>query len=263
MKQNPQNNEAATKFKLLRNKFEKNVKKAKKMCELLGGKLPLPTRMFDLQHLKSLFSNNDHHQINMTHIQDLCQKRFWMPIIQMPGCNNTSLNDCDWIEDTNRPEKRAQFLQWKPYQPNGRNYQQCVMWKMDDVDFNDQDCDEDYCALCQFQGPTKFNLRGAPKNWMIDDNYIYLPEDQTWDRLVLAGYKKTKIRGSYSTGMWSIEDESLSMSNLGHYNRTQNSDIPIGRFPWHLKQNSGTSKESLYVTYLKLSKVSFAISYRF
>ena len=30
MKQNPQNNEAATKFKLLRNKFEKCVKKAKK-----------------------------------------------------------------------------------------------------------------------------------------------------------------------------------------------------------------------------------------
>ena len=29
MKQNPQNNEAATKFKLLRNKFEKCVKKAK------------------------------------------------------------------------------------------------------------------------------------------------------------------------------------------------------------------------------------------
>ena len=30
MKQNPQNSEAASKFKLLRNKFEKNVKKAKK-----------------------------------------------------------------------------------------------------------------------------------------------------------------------------------------------------------------------------------------
>ena len=30
MKQNPQNSEAATKFKLLRNKFEKYVKKAKK-----------------------------------------------------------------------------------------------------------------------------------------------------------------------------------------------------------------------------------------
>ena len=30
MKQNPQNNEAASKFKLLRNKFEKCIKKAKK-----------------------------------------------------------------------------------------------------------------------------------------------------------------------------------------------------------------------------------------
>ena len=242
---------------------KETYKKAKKTCELLGGKLPLPASLLELQHLKSLFANNDHHQINMTHIRNLCQKRFWMPIIQVPGCNNTILNNCKWIEDANVSQSRATFLQWTPYQPNGRSLQQCVMWDMDDFEYSDQDCDEYYCTLCQFKGPTTFNLRGAPKHSMIDDNYIFLPEDQTWDRLVFAGYKKTKIQWRYNTRMWLIEDESLSMSNLGHYNQTPNSDIPIGRFSWHLKQNSETSEESMYFTHLKLSKVSFSISYMF
>jgi hypothetical protein len=81
-----------------------------RLCNDLGGKMPLPTRSRDFA---ALFGKN-----LSTYLPSECRNIFWLPIV-------TSKNSLSkWVDaNAGKTEKEVDYLPWAYGQPNGK--QQC------------------------------------------------------------------------------------------------------------------------------------------
>ena len=111
------------------------------------------------------------------------------------------------------------FLPWQIGQPNGAGYQECVAMPLNltvngvhKYFYYDVVCKETHCFYCQVCPQLYFILRGLPEQWSkiddnkegIDSNYIYVPEFQHMEGIVLEGYYDHTIWMNKQTHNWEI-----------------------------------------------------------
>lgn len=240
-----------------------NVKLMKKItfeeaastCYQLGGSMPLPTGVEHMEEIIPLENVNE-----TIRKQEACQTH-WIPITQ--GQKLESKDEYNWehYEPGKRNKKLALFLPWHLGQPNGLEFQQCVVMAPETRHYYDVDCKEKHCFVCSLCKHIHFTLRGLPKEltkgensrFGIDSRYIYIPKSHQTNEMRLEGYYDHKISLNQADGQWEIT--TVDNITVGRLARERN--FPFGKNTW----NVTTSKSSNIVAthtkkVLKLSHVS-------
>ena len=125
---------------------------------------------------------------------------------------------------------------------------------MVDNTYVDTACNALLCTLCKFNGSVDFTLHGLHKKSRIDRKYLFIPENQKYNKLTFNGYKTTVISWSYKTSQWKILDTSFKIPDLGHYNISK-FKVVTGRCSWKLTRYWEPNNQTPEVRDLKLSKV--------
>ena len=177
--------------------FLQTYHSAKRLCNNLGGKLPLASRLEDVENWNDTISLVNRFDKEENNVMDgICRNTFWVPIVQ-GGRNNTD-GDFTWIEDNTKERNTVTFLPWEFSQPNGLEFQPCVSISLTTKQIGDYSCnDESFCSLCEFSGSVNFHFHGLPETSTMDHSYIFLPELQTGSQLIFIGHGKNKISWTY------------------------------------------------------------------
>jgi hypothetical protein len=232
--------------------------KSKAACELLGGRFPVATNIEELTNLKSsvnLDGNNDRENITNNGAK-YCKTQFWMPVVQKPGCNPKQ-QQCKWLIDSEQRKDEEMSLPWMPSQPNGGTKQKCVRVYFDELGFGDSSCDSHACTICQFDRSIDFHFRGLHRESVIDQNYIFVPKQQTSEGLIFVGHKTTRIYWSYSTNQWKIWDNAFTPHNLGSNNDPTLPEIVVGKIQWRLTRYWDSNDNTAELRDLKFSRVLY------
>ena len=67
------------------------------------------------------------------------------------------------IESNNVDGNNISFVKWGKGQPNGKEWQQCIVVKFDGKDstyYDDTNCNKQFCSSCQISTENTFKLRG-------------------------------------------------------------------------------------------------------
>ena len=102
---------------------------------------------------------------------------YWLPITQQKQENNDEMYS--WIHHKfNHPNKKegkeVKFLPWELGQPNGLEFQQCVVMAPKTQLYYDVDCKETHCFFCSVCKQLHFFLRGLSEGLSSDkvvDNF--------------------------------------------------------------------------------------------
>ena len=186
---------------------------------------------------------------------DTCNNEFWVPVRQNGKNNKTG--DFIWSEDVSTEKKMVTFLPWEFSQPNGLENQQCVSLSLITKSYGDYACDDNrFCSLCEFHGSVSFHFHGLPKESLIDQNYIFVPNIQHGSGLIFTGYKQYQINWTYGVKQWPISDRSNLSKPVAYYNINQ-SHVAVGKNDWFFHPNVASSPNTRKILPLKLSKVKF------
>ena len=233
---------------------------AKLFCSQLGGQMPMFRKVEDFEDLrKSFYSRNRFDKKGMDML-DACSKRFWVPVIQR-GKDNTT-EEYVWIEDgpkendrdKNERNKVAEFLPWSIGQPNGFEYERCVILTYNNKRYFDVTCERKYCSFCSFDNEIHFTLRGLKESSDVDSKYIFLPRLQKRESFVFMGHLDHYIifyMLENNMEIWDVKTNRIS----GYHNGSNFGDEnpSIGAKKW--KMLNEYSK--LYETSLKFSQVFY------
>ena len=103
-----------------------------------------------------------------------------------------------------------------------------------------------------------FIILGGVATSTRDDDYIFVPELQTAERLTFMGYKQYSITWVYKNDVWEMLDRSNLVSATFD---SSNSDFPIGKGDWCLNnQSSLKSTDCRGSMQLKLTRVIININ---
>ena len=247
-----------------------NVQFTKKMqfdeaaltCQQLGGRMPLPETFEDFEHIVP--SSSPIKLINNTNVtvdsEEVCQTH-WVPIAQGSRYSGSDVYKWTHYRFDKKDGDVVSFLPWELGQPNGLEFQQCVVMGTKTRLYYDVDCKETHCFLCSLCKQLHFTLRGLSEGYSkgednrngIDSRYIYIPRTLQKDRVDLEGYYDHKISAEGDTGQWEIIR--ADTGTVG----TLSSDYPypFGKHVWNLNTSkiSGNVEANTKET-LKLSLVS-------
>ena len=234
--------------------FPESYKNCKKMCQNLGGNLPLPKTLDDTKTINMTLSEKNRKDKNgEDRLQSQCSQEFWVPIIQK-GMDNSS-EEYIWVEDTtDRRPPRASYLPWMLSQPNGQDLQQCVTLSLKSNGYGDLGCERKYCCLCEFEGEVNFHLHGMPDTSDTDTHYIFVPQIQNANELIFIGYKRYQISWKSEQGRWLILDRSDLNNTIGYHNITQEK-VVVGKYEWNLYPDDKSTNKNERQLPLKFSKV--------
>ena len=183
-------------------------KEAVLTCAQLYGTMPFSKDNEDLHELTTLVNSKI-----LGSSKDRCNST-WMPLY-LNGNTNNSTNEglnFELYDKVLKPlESNNLYLPWQIGQPNGLGYQKCVILTVvGNPLYFDVECKELHCFYCQVPSRLYFNLRGLPEADIenfeegIDSRYIYIPESQYHEGLVLEGYYDNTIRQNQSNHNWEI-----------------------------------------------------------
>ena len=234
---------------------EMTFEEATLTCHQLGGMMPLPRNFQEVEDIATLA--NDGSRDGMWECST-----YWLPITQENA--NKVTEDYDWIHhkfnNNGKASKfKVSFLPWELGQPNGLEFQQCVVMAPKTQLYYDVDCKETHCFFCSVCMQLHFFLRGLSKGLSkgndnrngIDSRYIYIPKfEKGTNQMQLEGYYDHKINLNKAANQWEIlraDNSSVgTLSTEQHY--------PFGKHVWNFN-NSGISEISKKKV-LKLSLVS-------
>ena len=248
-----------------------NVQFTKKMqfdeaaltCQQLGGRMPLPNKFQDFEQILPFVTpikliNNTN--LTVVEPEETCQTH-WLPISQ--GNRNQGSDVYEWTHYRfdQQEGKVVRFLPWELGQPNGLEFQQCVVMGTESKLYYDVDCKESHCFFCSLCKQLHFTLRGLSDSISkgednrngIDSRYIYIPKTLQNDKIDLEGYYDHKISAEPDTGRWEIiRVDAGTVGTLA----TEN-PYPFGKNVWKLNttKTSGNIETTTKET-LKLSLVS-------
>ena len=213
---------------------KKSYDSAKELCEALGGSFPMFRSKKDIESWNGKIPLKNRYDNGNDVMADTCGNQFWVPIRQSDKKSDAGGGGYMWRDDISSAQQIKTYLPWQFSQPNGFEYQQCVVIELSILEIEDQDCNAKFCSLCEFYGSVNFHIRGLPDTSSIDDDYIFVPALQTADRLTFMGYKQYSIRWVYGNDMWEMLDRSNLVS--GTFD-SSHSDFPIGRRGWWLEDS--------------------------
>ena len=231
-----------------------SYKNCKKMCQKLGGNLPVIRSFDDLNNINETISEeNRNDKDGKDRLENQCSMELWMPIIQN-GKDNSS-DQYLWFEDVGNDSSPASFLPWELSQPNGQDLQQCVTLSFKTNAYTDIACERKFCCLCAFEGEVNFHLHGMPETSLTDTHYIFVPQIQKASELIFTGYKQYQISWKSEQQQWQILDRSDLNKTLGYHNITHEL-VVIGKYDWNMyPDEKSTTKNEQQIT-LKFSKVN-------
>ena len=225
-------------------------------CHQLGGSMPLPKSFEDIEEIIPF------EKVNETLVQtEFCQTH-WLPIMQ--GNKNKGIDEYQWehYKLNRRIRNIVPFLPWQLGQPNGLEFQQCVIMAPKTRSYYDVDCMESHCFFCSLCKHLHFTLRGLLKGLTkgddIDSQYIYIPKSQQTKEIQLEGYYDHKINLNREDGRWEI----IKVDNGTVGTLTTKHHYPFGKHIWNvntsrISRNAASHTKEM----LKLSHVSNALHY--
>ena len=230
-------------------------------CHQLGGMMPLPRNFEEVEYLSALANESQ----PTSDGKPECST-FWLPIIQKQG-NNID-QKYDWIHhkffNSNGSNKRVVFLPWQLGQPNGLEFQQCVVMAPEDNQYYDIDCKETHCFFCSVCKQLHFFLRGLSESLSkgddnrngIDSRYIYIPkfEEETY-QIQLEGYYDHKINLNEVANQWEI----LRVDNGTVGTLSTEQHYPFGKHIWNMN-NSRIFGDTAAISKQEELKLSLVIS---
>ena len=231
-------------------------------CQQLGGNMPLPEGYEDFDELIPVIPPTELvNNTNTTVEPDVCQT-YWLPIYQG---NKYEKGDDEYRWNHYRFDKKGgelvNFLPWELGQPNGLEFQQCVVMGTNTRLYYDVDCKETHCFLCSVCKQLHFYLRGLSKKFSkeednrngIDSRYIYIPKEQQSKTIHLEGYYDHQISANADTGRWEIiRADSGALGTL-----STDFSYPFGKHVWNLNSSKiSGNQETKAKEELKLSLVS-------
>ena len=151
-------------------KLNENFMYHKRECNFFGGEMFLPNATIDFTYFAKYIAQAK----DFAHVigNDKCY-RFWIPLGKV-GKDE----DLHWVTGA---DFNATYLPFSPGEPNGGNFQQCVVVEANtnqstlsqSSKYFDQDCKRDHaCSLCIIPQARKFTLRGLPNAFDVDTEYI-------------------------------------------------------------------------------------------
>ena len=235
-------------------------------CHQLGGMMPLPRSHEELEALTAFI--NESLSIGG---KQRCQT-YWLPIVQKEG-TKVDKEEYEWAhyqfningKNINEKNKLIRYLPWKLGQPNGLEFQQCVVMAPKNQLYYDVDCKEIHCFVCSVCNQLHFTLRGlsnglskgADNRHGIDSRYIYISEFQDNEEIQLEGYYDHKINLNKDANQWEIV--SVDNGTVGTLATQQH--YPFGKHIWTINSSRifGQDKTIIKKQSLKLSLVSTLI----
>jgi hypothetical protein len=128
--------------------YQSSFSEANHLCNAYGGKIIAPTNVQEWEVINKKIYNEGN---IVGYIKDTCSSNVWSGIKKSP--NETWVRVYDHVEAT---------FPWKDGQPNGLDLQQCLAGSVHQatLEFMDESCLANYCALCEVPPQLKFMLRG-------------------------------------------------------------------------------------------------------
>ena len=131
-------------------KFSKKMtfEEATLTCHQLGGMMPLPRNFQEIEGLTALANESKTTDSG----REEC-KTHWIPIVQKEEANSKQDNqEYEWVHYqfnvNGSSNKTVRFLPWQLGQPNGLEFQQCVVTAPETQLYYDVDCKETHCFFC-------------------------------------------------------------------------------------------------------------------
>ena len=134
-------------------------------------------------------------------------------------------------------------------QPNGLEFQQCVVMAPKTQLYYDVDCKETHCFFCSVCKQLHFFLRGLSEGLSkgddnrngIDSRYIYIPkfeeEEDLKSMVHLEGYYDHRINLNKAANQWEI----LRVDNGSVGTLSTEEHYPFGKHIWNVNNRSGNS----------------------
>ena len=230
-------------------------------CQQLGGMMPLPRNFEEVEYLSAL----ENERQPTTDGKPECST-FWLPIIQKHG--NNVMQEYDWVHhkffNNNGSIKQVIFLPWSLGQPNGLEFQQCVVMAPEDKQYYDVGCKETHCFFCWVCKQLHFILRGLSEDLSkghdnrngIDSRYIYIPKFEEQNcQIQLEGYYDHKIILNEVANQWEI----LRVGNDTVGTLSTEQPYPFGKHIWNMN-NSRIFGDTSAVSKQKELKLSLVIT---
>ena len=188
--------------KILLDENYKNFKLSNLLCQAYGGKLFTPKNNEDLSKLTTLFHKSgdcSDSYIGLKKSNDM--------IVDFKGIN-------------------VSFVKWGKNQPNGKDWQQCIVAHFDgkDLEYDDVNCITEFCYSCQIPTKNTYKLRGN----------ITLGAEREY--LVGLGMMSndTKIRGFTETEcFWNGLNNTWVFGQKLQLEKSTNNMPPVGVNKWN------------------------------
>ena len=225
-------------------------------CHQLGGMMPLPGNFEEVEDLTTL-ANERQSKAECT--------TYWLPIKQKD--KNKIKQEYDWVHhkfNNNGSSKIVAFLAWQLGQPNGLEFQQCVVMAPETKLYYDVDCKETHCFFCSVCKQLHFFLRGLSEGLSkgddnrngIDSRYIYIPkfEEENY-QIQLEGYYDHKINLNKAANQWEI----LRVDNGTVGTLSTEQHYPFGKHIWNVN-NSRIFGDTAIISKKEVLKLSLVIN---
>ena len=239
-------------------------------CHQLGGMMPLPRNLEEVEDLTALANESRRNNGFTDEDSGMLEcSTYWLPIKQKREKHlmeqeylwiHNQFNDIN-INGKSGGKKSVNFLPWELGQPNGLEFQQCVVMAPKTQLYYDVDCKETHCFFCSVCKQLHFFLRGLSEGLSkgddnrngIDSRYIYIPkfDDEKSNEIQLEGYYDHKINLNKDINQWEIsrvDNGSVgSLSTEQHY--------PFGKHIWNVN-NSRIFGDSTAISKKEVLKLS-------
>lgn len=182
---------------------------ARYLCRALGSRLPMASSMVDINFWITLAP------------EDLkqCRSNLWTPL-------NDKENDGVWMSYDGDV---VLSLPWSPGEPNGLNYENCVL--ISERGLDDVECiPRARCAVCSFHEQGRFSLMGTCEKEL--DNVYFVAYQEDLGHLVFKSYGEYHIlkEGGRWTWLNAVENYTIARMEETELN------YPMGRRWWWLER---------------------------
>ena len=169
-----------------------NFNSSNYLCKAYGGNLFVPKGDEDLSRLKALFEKSG----NCTFSYLGLRKSMDGGVLDDDG-------------------KNVSFFKWGKNQPNGKNWQQCILAR-NNLEYDDVECSYEHCYFCQIPTKNTFKFRGNIPNGVEKEYFVEL--GQLSKDTNITGFKEIDCfwNGTWHFGKYlKLENSTSNMPPFG------------------------------------------------